>query len=135
MIKTPILTHQKTGLAFLWYQEIPLGKSAHNIWATSPPGSTFNARNIIKNKVISSLKLLLNNTTLGGLLADDMGLGQTIQAIALIGTSKEQLMTNPHHYHLPILLNPQLEIRNIQACSGWSTESQNLPWPQSSLIM
>ncbi|MBW0485825.1 hypothetical protein O181_025540 [Austropuccinia psidii MF-1] len=46
-------------------------------------------------KVVSSLKFLLTNTPLGGLLIDDMGLGKTIQAIVLIGTSKEQLMTNP----------------------------------------
>ncbi|MBW0519299.1 hypothetical protein O181_059014 [Austropuccinia psidii MF-1] len=91
----------------------------------------FNARHIIKNKVINSFKSLLTNTPLEGLLADDMEVGKTIQAIALIGTSKEQLITNPHHYHLPTSLNHQLEIRNVQACSGWSTESQHLPLPHS----
>ncbi|MBW0492407.1 hypothetical protein O181_032122 [Austropuccinia psidii MF-1] len=34
-------------------------------------------------------------------LLDDMGLGKAIQAIALIGTSKEQLITNAHHHHPP----------------------------------
>ncbi|MBW0499443.1 hypothetical protein O181_039158 [Austropuccinia psidii MF-1] len=88
---------------------------------------------MITNKAISSFKLPLTNTPLGGLLADDMGLGKTIQAIALIGTSKERLITNPHH-STPTLLDHQLEIRNIQEFSGWSTESQHLPWPHSSLI-
>ncbi|MBW0553406.1 hypothetical protein O181_093121 [Austropuccinia psidii MF-1] len=108
MINTPLLPHQKTGLIFLWDREIPNGQFTHNLWATSPPGSTFNARHI------SSIELLSTNTPLGGLLTDDLGLVKTIQAIALIGTSKERLITNPHHYHLPTSLNHQLEIRNSQ---------------------
>ncbi|MBW0546408.1 hypothetical protein O181_086123 [Austropuccinia psidii MF-1] len=58
------------------------------VWATSPPGSTFNSRHIITNKVVSSFESLLTNTPYGGLLADDMGLVKTIQAIVLIGTFK-----------------------------------------------
>ncbi|MBW0588647.1 hypothetical protein O181_128362, partial [Austropuccinia psidii MF-1] len=54
------------------------------------------ARHIIKNKVISLFKLLLTNKPLEGLLPDDIGLGKTIEAIALIGTSKERLIPNPH---------------------------------------
>ncbi|MBW0552106.1 hypothetical protein O181_091821 [Austropuccinia psidii MF-1] len=140
IIQTPLLPHQNTGLAFLWDQEIPNGQSARKLWATSPPGSTFNARHIITNKVVSSFESLLTNTPLGGLLTDDMGLGKTIQAIALIGTSKERMIANPpllhaHHDHLPPLLNYQLAIRNIQACSGWSAACQNLPWSHSSLII
>ncbi|MBW0508867.1 hypothetical protein O181_048582 [Austropuccinia psidii MF-1] len=109
IIQTPLLPHQRTGLAFLWDQEIPNGQSAHNLWATSPPGSTFNARHIITNKVISSFKSLSTNTPLGGLLGDIIGLGKTIQAIALIGTSKEQLITNPQG-STPTFLNYQLAI-------------------------
>ncbi|MBW0583234.1 hypothetical protein O181_122949 [Austropuccinia psidii MF-1] len=109
IIQTPLLPHQKTRLAFLWDQEIPNGQSAHNLWATSPPGCTFNARHIITNKVVSSFKSLLTNTPLGGLLADDMGFGNTIQAIAPIGTFKERLITNPQ-CSMPTLLNYQLAI-------------------------
>ncbi|MBW0469225.1 hypothetical protein O181_008940 [Austropuccinia psidii MF-1] len=109
MIQNPLLPHQKTRISFLWEKEIPNGQLACNLWATSPPGSTFNARRIITNKVISSFESLLTNIRLGGLLADDMGLGKTIQAIALIGTSKEQLITNPHR-SLPTFLNYQLAI-------------------------
>ncbi|MBW0460310.1 hypothetical protein O181_000025 [Austropuccinia psidii MF-1] len=134
IIKTPLLPHQRTGLAFLWDQEILNGQSACNLWATSPPGSPFNSRHIITNKVISSFRSLLTYTPFGGLLLDDIGLGKTIQAIALIGTSKEQLITNTH-CSMPTLLNHQLAIRNIQACSSWSTASQHLPWPHSSLII
>ncbi|MBW0554831.1 hypothetical protein O181_094546 [Austropuccinia psidii MF-1] len=54
IIQTPHLPHQKTVLAFLWDPEISNGQSARNLWATSPPGSTFNARHIITNKVVSS---------------------------------------------------------------------------------
>ncbi|MBW0528130.1 hypothetical protein O181_067845 [Austropuccinia psidii MF-1] len=53
IIQTPLLPHQKTGLAFLWDREIPNGQSAHKLLATSPPESTFNARHIITNKVVS----------------------------------------------------------------------------------
>ncbi|MBW0547687.1 hypothetical protein O181_087402 [Austropuccinia psidii MF-1] len=61
MIQTSLLPHQKTGLAFLWDRKISNGQSAHSLWATSPPGSTFNARLIIKNKVISSFESLLED--------------------------------------------------------------------------
>ncbi|MBW0537033.1 hypothetical protein O181_076748 [Austropuccinia psidii MF-1] len=109
IIQTPLLPHQKTGLAFFWDREIPNGKSACNLWATSPPGSTFNARHIIPNKVVSSFESLSTNTLLGGLLADDMGLSKTIQAISLIGTSKERLITNAQ-CSTPTSLNYQLAI-------------------------
>ncbi|MBW0561694.1 hypothetical protein O181_101409 [Austropuccinia psidii MF-1] len=96
IIQTPLHPHQKTRLAVLWDTEIPNGQSACNLWATSPPGSTFHARHIIKNKVISSFESLLTNTPLEGMLADDMGLGKTILAIALIGTSNERMIATPH---------------------------------------
>ncbi|MBW0500075.1 hypothetical protein O181_039790 [Austropuccinia psidii MF-1] len=102
---------------------------AHNHWSISPPGSTSNARHIFTNKVVSSFESFLANTPLGGMLADYMGLGKPIQAIAQIVTSKEWLITTP------TLLNHQLEIRNIQVLSGWSTAIQNLPWPHLSLII
>ncbi|MBW0480839.1 hypothetical protein O181_020554 [Austropuccinia psidii MF-1] len=93
--QSPLLPHQKTGLALLWDQEIPNGKSAHNLWATSSPGSTFNARNIVIKKVVSSFESLSANTPLGELLVDDMGLGKTMQAIALTSSFKEWIIANP----------------------------------------
>ncbi|MBW0537014.1 hypothetical protein O181_076729 [Austropuccinia psidii MF-1] len=57
----PLLPNQKTRLALLWNQEIPNVQSAHKRLATSPPGSTFNARHIITNKVISSFESLSTN--------------------------------------------------------------------------
>ncbi|MBW0550274.1 hypothetical protein O181_089989 [Austropuccinia psidii MF-1] len=115
MIQTPLLPHQKTGLAFLWDQEIPNGQSTLRLWATSPPGSTFNARHIITNKVVTSFESLLTNTPLGRLLADDMGLGKTIQAISLIGTSKEQLIENPHCSTPTMIIYPPRLISNWQS--------------------
>ncbi|MBW0557482.1 hypothetical protein O181_097197 [Austropuccinia psidii MF-1] len=106
IIQTPLLPHQNTGLAFLWDRELPNGQSAHNLWATSPPGSTFNARHIITKKVVSSFECLSTNTPLGGLLADDMGLGKTIQSISLIGTSKGQMIANPHHSTPTMIICP-----------------------------
>ncbi|MBW0534711.1 hypothetical protein O181_074426 [Austropuccinia psidii MF-1] len=115
MIQTPLLPHQKTGLSFLWDEEIPNGQSSHKLWATSPPGSTFNARNIITNNVISSFESFSTNNPLGGLLADDMGLGKTIQAISLIGTSKERLITNPHCSMPTIIIYPPRLMTNWQS--------------------
>ncbi|MBW0473721.1 hypothetical protein O181_013436 [Austropuccinia psidii MF-1] len=83
-----------------------------NLWATSPPGSTFNARRIITNKVVSSFKSLLTNTSLGRLLKDDMGLGKTIQSIALIGTSKQWLIANPHCSTPTIIICPPFLLTN-----------------------
>ncbi|MBW0526485.1 hypothetical protein O181_066200 [Austropuccinia psidii MF-1] len=112
IIQTPLLPHQKTRLAFLWDEEIPNGQSAPNLWATSPPESTFNARHIITNNLVCSFKSLSTNTPLGGLLADDMGLGKTIQAIALIGTSKERLIANPHSSMPTMIICPPCLITN-----------------------
>ncbi|MBW0501817.1 hypothetical protein O181_041532 [Austropuccinia psidii MF-1] len=115
IIQTPLLPYQKTRLAFLWDGKIPNGKLAHNVLATSPPGSTFNARHIITNKVVSSFDSLLTNTPLGGLFADDMGLGKTIQAIALIGTPKKRLITNPQCSIPTIIICPPCLITNWQS--------------------
>ncbi|MBW0493295.1 hypothetical protein O181_033010 [Austropuccinia psidii MF-1] len=117
MIKSPLLPHQKTGLSFLWDQEVPNGQYYCNFWSTSPPGSTFNAIQIIKNQVISSFESLSANTPLCGILADDMRLGKTIQDIALIVTSKEQPATTPNAPHPPCLItNRKSEIsKNSQA--------------------
>ncbi|MBW0569432.1 hypothetical protein O181_109147 [Austropuccinia psidii MF-1] len=115
IVQTPLLPHQKTGLAFLWDQEIPNGQSARNLWATSPPGSTFNARHIITNKVVSIFEALSTNTPLGGLLADDMVLGKIIQAISLIGTSKERLIANPHRSTPTMIIFPPCLITNWQS--------------------
>ncbi|MBW0538616.1 hypothetical protein O181_078331 [Austropuccinia psidii MF-1] len=126
IIQTALLPHQKTGLDFLWDCEIPNGQSARNLWATSPPGSTFNARHIITNKVVSSFKSLLTNTPLEELLADDMGLGKAIQAIALIGTTKEQLITNAHCSIPTIIIFPTGNLKypsmlRLERCKPKST--------------
>ncbi|MBW0497046.1 hypothetical protein O181_036761 [Austropuccinia psidii MF-1] len=115
IIQTPLLPHQKSSLAFLWDQEIPNGQSAHTLWATPPPGSTFNARHISTNKVVSSFETLSTNTPLGGLLADDMGLDKAIQAIVLIGTSKEWLIANPHRSTPTMIICPPCLITNWQS--------------------
>ncbi|MBW0471509.1 hypothetical protein O181_011224 [Austropuccinia psidii MF-1] len=76
----------------------------------------------LQNKMVISLKSLPTNTPLGRLLADYVVLGKTIQDIALMGTSKEPLITN-YHCYMPTLINHQLALRNIQACSGWALQA------------
>ncbi|MBW0530829.1 hypothetical protein O181_070544 [Austropuccinia psidii MF-1] len=64
--------------------------------------------------IIPSFESLSTNTPLGGLLADDIGLGKTIQAIASIGTSKEQLIAT--HCSTPtIIICPPFLITNWQS--------------------
>ncbi|MBW0524829.1 hypothetical protein O181_064544 [Austropuccinia psidii MF-1] len=63
----------------------------------------------------SSFESLLTNTPLGRLLADDMGLVKTIQAISRIGTSKEWLITNPQHSTITIIIFPPHLITNWQS--------------------
>ncbi|MBW0563053.1 hypothetical protein O181_102768 [Austropuccinia psidii MF-1] len=82
----------------------------------TPSGSTFNAMHIITIKGFSSFQSLSTNTPLRGLLADDMGLGKNIQAIALIGTSKEWLITNPKCSTPTIIICPPCLITN------WNSE-------------
>ncbi|MBW0545917.1 hypothetical protein O181_085632 [Austropuccinia psidii MF-1] len=72
-------------------------------------------KHIITNKVVSSFECLLTNTPLGRLLADDMGLGRAIQAIALIGTSKERLIANPQCSTPTIIICPPRLITNWQS--------------------
>ncbi|MBW0505485.1 hypothetical protein O181_045200 [Austropuccinia psidii MF-1] len=111
----PLLPHQKSRIEFLWDQEIPNGQSTHNLFPTSPPGSTFNARHLITNMVVSSFESLLTNNPLEGLLVDDMRLGRTIQAIALIGTSKERLIANPNCSTPTMIIFPPRLITNWQS--------------------
>ncbi|MBW0486496.1 hypothetical protein O181_026211 [Austropuccinia psidii MF-1] len=63
----------------------------------------------------SPMDNLPTNNPLGGLLVDDMGLSKTIQAIALIGTSKEQLITNPQCSTPTIIIYPPCLITNWQS--------------------
>ncbi|MBW0541633.1 hypothetical protein O181_081348 [Austropuccinia psidii MF-1] len=49
----------------------------------------------ISNCQSNPTQTLFVDTPLGGMLADDMGLGKIIQATALTGTTKERLITNP----------------------------------------
>ncbi|MBW0590466.1 hypothetical protein O181_130181 [Austropuccinia psidii MF-1] len=115
IIQTALLPHQKTRLASFWDQEIANGQSSRNLWATSPPGSTFNARHIITAKFIRPFEFLLTNTPLGGLLVDDIGLGKSIQAIALIGTCKKRLNTNSQWSMPTMNIFPPCLITNRQS--------------------
>ncbi|MBW0515929.1 hypothetical protein O181_055644 [Austropuccinia psidii MF-1] len=67
-------------------------------------------------KVVSPFKCLFPNTPLGGLLADYMGLVKTIQAISLIGTSKEWLITNLQHS------TPTIIIFTPRLIANWKSE-------------
>ncbi|MBW0562630.1 hypothetical protein O181_102345 [Austropuccinia psidii MF-1] len=85
-LKSSLNFHQKQGLAFLLDREAPNGKSANSLWLSKPSSSStrINLIHSITKKQVNNLKDSFSNTPLGGLLADDMGLGKSIQCISLI---------------------------------------------------
>ncbi|MBW0588211.1 hypothetical protein O181_127926 [Austropuccinia psidii MF-1] len=60
IIHIPLLPHQKTRLAFLWDREIPNGQSAHNRWATSPPGTSLQTRSLAHLNPFEPIPLLVD---------------------------------------------------------------------------
>ncbi|MBW0503511.1 hypothetical protein O181_043226 [Austropuccinia psidii MF-1] len=85
-----------------------------------PPPSSRNRTSffmyIITNKVDSSFEYLSTNNPLGILVMDDMRLGIILQAIALIGISKERLIKNPQCSMPTIIIYPPFLITN------WNSE-------------
>ena len=85
-LKSSLKPHQKQGLAFLLDREAPNGKSANSLWLNKPSSSStrINLIHSITKKQVNNLQDSFSHTPLGCLLADDMGLGKSIQCISLI---------------------------------------------------
>ncbi|KAI8447059.1 hypothetical protein BY996DRAFT_6599568 [Phakopsora pachyrhizi] len=79
------------GLAFLSDRE-SFSKSSYSLWRKSPLGNcTFMWTNLISQEEIITTNEEVNFQPLGSLLADDMGLGKMLQAIALISSTLPSL--------------------------------------------
>ncbi|MBW0588864.1 hypothetical protein O181_128579 [Austropuccinia psidii MF-1] len=85
-LKSSLKTHQKQGSAFPLDRESPNGKLADSLWLNKPSSSStrINLIHSITKKQVNDLQDSFSHTPLGCLLADDMGLGKSIQCISLI---------------------------------------------------
>lgn len=92
IIKTPLLSHQKQALTFMLRQEQPrtygTDESEHNsLWRQKHKKNGA----VIYNEVITGISVKDEpDQVLGGLLADVMGLGKTLEALSLVASTLEE---------------------------------------------
>ncbi|EFP74348.1 uncharacterized protein PGTG_00304 [Puccinia graminis f. sp. tritici CRL 75-36-700-3] len=101
IVKSVLLPHQAQGLSFILDRESPTSTSAQSLWVQQKNNEWY----LWKNK-INGTQLGFSNpnsfpeTPLGSILADDMGLGKSLQAISLIACTldqaKESSLTTPN---------------------------------------
>ncbi|EFX02741.1 snf2 family helicase [Grosmannia clavigera kw1407] len=90
-VLTPLLRHQKQGLYFMTTRETPLAQQHGNkymssIWTKKPDRSGCPMyHNVITDQLLSQPP----PESLGGILADMMGLGKTLSILSLIATSRQ----------------------------------------------
>lgn len=94
-IVTPLLSHQKQALTFLLRQEQPRTFSDEESGNSSLWRKQHDRRGrIIYEEVVTGIQVNEEPPQcLGGLLADVMGLGKTIQALSLIASTADQAVT------------------------------------------
>lgn len=91
-VLTPMLRHQKQGLYFMTQREKPLSEHVDNkrissIWQVKPAlGNQVTYYNLITNQT----EMNPPSESLGGILADMMGLGKTLSILSLVASSKDQ---------------------------------------------
>ncbi|MBW0485699.1 hypothetical protein O181_025414 [Austropuccinia psidii MF-1] len=95
-LKKSLKPHQEQGLAFLLDREPPNGKSANSLWLIKPSSSTRRANLIhsITKKQLNNLQDSFSHTQLGCLLADEIGIGKSIQYISLMCMTLEDSKRN-----------------------------------------
>ncbi|MBW0568493.1 hypothetical protein O181_108208 [Austropuccinia psidii MF-1] len=85
IIKTKLLYHQAQGLSFLIDRESPNSVLAIAFWKRiSSPSKILWQHKITNETIITSNSDLHPPSPLGSILADDMGLGKSLQAISLL---------------------------------------------------
>lgn len=91
-IITPLLRHQKQALTFMLRQEQPRSFSSDEAGNSSLWRKKYNAqRQEVYEEVVTGIQVKNEPAqTLGGLLADVMGLGKTIQALALMASTMSE---------------------------------------------
>lgn len=90
-IQTPLLKHQKQGLYFMTARERPLelttdGATANSFWRIRFGG---HGQKTYHNVITGQSQAQPPPETLGGILADMMGLGKTLSILSLITTSRD----------------------------------------------
>ncbi|KAI0020556.1 SNF2 family N-terminal domain-containing protein [Xylariomycetidae sp. FL0641] len=88
-IKTKLLKHQKQGLHFMTKKELPRqlsfdGRTRDSFWQMRMTGT---GQRFYHNVVTGHAQVELPSETLGGILADMMGLGKTLSILSLVTTS------------------------------------------------
>ncbi|OAA56660.1 snf2 family helicase [Niveomyces insectorum RCEF 264] len=94
-VLTPMLRHQKQALYFMTNREKPLAAQAESkltasIWQkkVTPRGET-----VYYNVITGQMETQPPSESLGGILADMMGLGKTLSVLSLVASTKEQAET------------------------------------------
>lgn len=100
-ILTPLLPYQKQGLHWMMQREQPQlpsveGKEMVQFWvARKRPGHAQSSSIVYHNIAANHTTEKPPSLARGGILADDMGLGKSLQTIALIAATKRELTTKP----------------------------------------
>ena len=90
-VLTPMLRHQKQALYFMTHREKPLAeqvdtKLVSSIWQVKP---TLGNQAMYYNVITSQTETSPPSESLGGILADMMGLGKTLSILSLVASTKE----------------------------------------------
>lgn len=133
IVTTELLPLQKQGLAFLLDRESPNSISACALWIKSP-GST--SQNLIWRHVITAEEHLTSNglpppSPLGSLLADDMGLGKSLQTISLIASTLTEALEFGLDDHSATKLQATLVICPANLIDNWKAEILKHTYPTS----
>ncbi|CAK7266737.1 hypothetical protein SEPCBS119000_002183 [Sporothrix epigloea] len=91
-VKTTLLRHQKQALYFMVHREKPLAAHADSKLGTSMwlKKTTPSGRVMYHNVVTGQTDSKAPSETLGGILADMMGLGKTLSILSLVASTGEQ---------------------------------------------
>jgi SNF2 family DNA or RNA helicase len=128
IIKSTLLPHQAQGLAFMLDQESLTSISSQSLWEkTTTPAWYLWQSKISGTQIGFSNAEDLPETALGSILADDMGLGKSLQAISLIACTLHESINfsikNPTIHpqpttasHATLLIFPERLVNN------WSDE-------------
>jgi SNF2 family DNA or RNA helicase len=91
IIKSRLLPHQAQGLSFVIDRESSNSASAQALWLKSKMNNEYLWEHKFSGQKISfSNPTHIPETPLGSILADDMGLGKSLQAISLIAISQAE---------------------------------------------
>jgi SNF2 family DNA or RNA helicase len=124
IITSTLLPLQKQGLAFLLDRKSPSSKSAYALWTKSPmsTGQSQVWRHIITSEEHVTSDGLPPPSPLGSLLANDMGLGKSLQTISLIASTLSQACDFALNDHSLTKIQATLVICPANLIDNWQAE-------------